>query len=266
MQIKRFVVVAAFAFAVSSSEADAQFAQRRTLGPQCTFNDECQEPLVCAASFCRAPMSYGSGLHRRLGVPLRAVRSPSRGASAGRRHRAPGRRPESALVGCARRRRASAFRRAQPLYASRSRERRHLAIGRFVFLPIDACPCPQAAATAGVAVGTPVSTSEPPPTSSALTPFVAPGAALAGSYEFRRGDDSALWLRSAGGEWRAFGGVLTSEPSTVSMDEARSIVFARGTNDAVWGLECIAGKCGEWFSLGGALQEGRVHRWTRTAK
>jgi hypothetical protein len=77
----------------------------------------------------------------------------------------------------------------------------------------------------------------------------------AGGLEFQRGErDDFLYMRHEGGEWAKLGaGEITSEPAAIAAPNGEIFVFGKGKDDAIWGVRCSEGTCGDWFSLGGVL-------------
>jgi len=55
--------------------------------------------------------------------------------------------------------------------------------------------------------------------------------------------------------WQSLGGVLTSDPATVSWGDGRTDVFVRGTDNALW-HKWFNGTWSGWESLGGVLSSG----------
>lgn len=231
---------------------------------QCRYNGDCPEPLVCAGLECRAQCMIdrdcANGWTCR---PLKLVDAPQPGTA------------------------------APPITTS---ENRCVAPGaenlgrvvvtpngmRFEFLPVAVSP---GATTVGVPSGA-NRTADPgyavpqgstpqvadariqrPGTPVIQAPIVAvnPGVNVrrvhrAGLFEFQRGaSDDFLYMRTEGGAWAPVGaGELTSEPAAVVTPDKVAYVFGKGKDDAIWGVRCQAGTCGDWFSLGGVLTSGPI--------
>lgn len=214
---------------------------------QCRFNSDCMEPLVCAASLCRLQCRTDRDcVNGWVCRGLRLIDVP----------------PESTSVPAVEETHNRCVAPGSDNLARVVPTPRGLSIEFLpVLAPVAAVPSASSQnASPGYAV-------PQQPQRSGTTVIQAPVIAInpavnarrvhrAGGLEFRRGErDDFLHLRREGGEWTTAGaGEITSEPAAIAAPDGEVYVFAKGKDDAIWGVRCSGGgTCGDWFSLGGVL-------------
>lgn len=227
---------------------------------QCTFNSDCADPLVCAGGFCRIQCKTDRDcVNGWTCRPLRLMDVAPGSAvpqvdETQNRCVAPGTENLARVV-----------------VTSRGVDFQYLPVTP-THAPITAVPAagsqganPGYAVPQGSTLQVPDAPTQRTGTPVLQAPVVAanPGLNLrrvhrAGLFEFQRGEhDDFLYMRTEGGAWSPVGaGELTSEPAAIVTPNKEVYVFGKGKDDAIWGVRCQAGVCGDWFSLGGVLTSG----------
>jgi hypothetical protein len=222
----------------------------RTPSRQCTFNGDCMDPLVCEGGYCRAQCASDRDCYAGwvCMLPTASGPLPPNGRPPGQdmNRCAPPGTPANPVVWNAQRNNFVPL--PLPVIVAGT-----MAVAS---TPATAASTPQTAA--GYAIPDAPATQRPV----LQTPIVGlnPGVNTrrvlrAGGMEFQRGEnDPHLYMRIEGGQWGRVGaGELASEPAVLATSAHAAYVFAKGNDNAIWGVFCQGGKCDDWFSLGGVL-------------
>lgn len=215
---------------------DAQTPARTAEAPECSFNGDCEDPLVCAGSYCRTQCMSDRDCSSGWECRQARITNPPTGDDGS----------PIALPSL-----GDGYNRCVPP-------------GGENLVRIDGVGLTLLPVT-GTRSGTATKKTVPPASASpartgygsGVYPFPNPPIKV-GDFEFRHlGVMRHFEMRHRGGQWKQMSrGLFSRDPVAVLRPGGDVLVFGWGRDAAVWGSHCTKGECGEWHSLGGKFLGG----------